>query len=322
MNDFKFQVAPAPHVENKDSISEIMIWVILALMPVTAAAVYWMGVEVLIVIAMAIIGAVGTEYILNRLAKLPQTITNGSAFLTGLLLALTLPPKVGWWIPLLGGFIAICVAKYFFGGLGHNIFNPALSARAILFLSWPGRMTTSWFSKLSFDTVSKATPLYIAKAQIAAHKGYPAIIYAKNYLLANKSSSIGEVSVVFLLVGAAILLYKRIIDWRIPTFYIGTVVVLTTIAGRNPIFYALAGGLIIGAFFMATDYVTSPITPKGRIIFGIGLGVTTVLLRFFSNLPEGVMFAILFMNMLAPLIEKYTRPKVLGLQKKKKEAGA
>ncbi|RJQ32246.1 MAG: RnfABCDGE type electron transport complex subunit D [Actinobacteria bacterium] len=315
MDNFKFTVGPAPHIEKTEDTSKIMFWVIAALLPITIGAIYIMGTPALIVIAMSIAGSVGAEALWHAVSKKPMTIADGSAALTGLLLALTLPPQVSWWLPLFGGFIAITIAKFIFGGLGYNIFNPALVARAILLLSWPAQMTKAWLEPVNIDAKTMATPLYIAKKIPAS---FDAQAFIKSFLFTNKAGSIGEVSAVLLLVGAAILLFKKIIDWRIPFFYIGTVAFLTFAAGKNPTFYVLAGGLIIGAFFMATDYVTSPITPRGRIIYGVGLGAVTVLLRFYSNLSEGVMFAILFMNMLAPLIEKYSRPRVLGMAGKAK----
>lgn len=322
MDDFKFVVDPAPHARNMEETSNIMYWVIASLLPVTAFAIYIMGAPALTVIAMGIIGAVGTEAAIQKLSKKPITILDGSAAVTGLLLALTLPPKVAWWMPLFGSFVAICVAKILFGGLGYNIFNPALVARAILLLSWPAQMTKAWFNfnPQNPDAITKATPLYEAKTALKAHKVFPVESLIKNFLTVNKAASIGEISAVLLLLGAAVLIVKKIIDWRVPFIYIGTVAVLSFFAGGSPLFYVLAGGLILGAFFMATDYVTSPITPKGKIIYGICLGAVTVLLRFYTGLPEGVMFSILFMNMCSPLIEKYTRPRVLGYPKKFKGA--
>lgn len=320
MDNFKFSVDPAPHLNKTQDTSNIMTWVIVALMPVTVLAIYAMGSSAIIVIGMSVIGAVGAEALLCKISKKPISIFDSSAGLTGLLLALTLPPKVSWWLPLIGGITAILVAKFLFGGLGHNIFNPALVSRAILLLSWPAQMTKAWFAPIKIDAMTSATPLYIAKTAAKAHQVFPAAKYINTFFFANKAASIGEISAVLLLAGGAFLLIMKIIDWRIPTFYIGTVAVLSFAAGRNPIFYVLAGGLLLGAFFMATDYVTSPITKTGRIIFGIGLGLVTVLLRFYSNLSEGVMFAILFMNMLAPLIEKYTKPRVIGKVKAAKES--
>lgn len=318
MDDFKFIVDPAPHAAKIDETSKIMYWVIGALMPVTIFAVYLMGIPALTVIAVSVIGAVGTEAAIQKLSKKPITILDGSAAVTGLLLALTMPPKVPWWMPLFGAFIAICIAKVLFGGLGYNIFNPALVARAILLLSWPAQMTKAWFdyNPQMPDAVTKATPLYQAKTAMKAGQVFQAGNFYKSYLISNNASSIGEISVVLLLIGAGILLVKKIIDWRIPFIYIGTVAFLTFIAGGDPLFYVLAGGLMLGAFFMATDYVTSPITPNGKIVYGLGLGAATVLMRFYTGLPEGVMFSILFMNMFAPLIEKYTRPRVMGSPKR------
>ncbi len=202
----------------------------------------------------------------------------------------------------IGAIFAVVIVKCLFGGLGYNIFNPALAARAALLASFPVAMTL-WVRP--FDAISSATPLYLAKYGMAL----------PNYLdlfLGNRAGSLGETSALAILIGAAILFWKKIIDWPAPTAFIGSVAILTFLLGKDPLFYTLSGGLLLGAFFMATDYVTAPVTTKGRFIFGLGCGVFTVLIRFFGGFPEGVNYAILIMNMLTPIIDKYGRPRVYG----------
>ncbi|MDD5448322.1 MAG: RnfABCDGE type electron transport complex subunit D, partial [Actinomycetota bacterium] len=254
-----------------------------------------------------------------------------SAVVTGLLLALTLPPKLPFWMPHIGGAVAIALGKEVFGGLGHNIFNPALVGRAILFVSWSGYMTTSYLKKplaatvntqaiREISAITSATPL---AAMAQAREGEIAIEASKYYkplLFGNPWGCIGETSAVLILVGLAILLANGIIDWRIPVCYVGTVMGLSWALGSDPIFAALSGGLLLGACFMATDYVTNPMTPWGKVVFAIGCGLVTVILRFYSNLPEGVMFSILLMNGLTPLIDRYLRPKPFGFVKKARES--
>ena len=235
-----------------------------------------------------------------------------AAFITGLLLALVLPVTVPLWIPVLGSIFAIAIAKFAFGGLGFNIFNPALAGRAFIIASWPALVS----KYITPDGITSATPLTVLKiqGQQALTQTFPNL-YQKLFV-GNIAGAIGETSALALLFGAGFLFYKKIIDWRIPSLYIGTVFVLSFIFGYNPIFSILAGGLLIGAFFMATDPVTSPTTKNGRLIFGFGCGFLTVIIRGFSGLPEGVMYSILLMNALTPLIDRYTIPKPFGTFKK------
>jgi electron transport complex protein RnfD len=318
-------IGVSPHIRDKDTTTGIMGWVILALLPVTVYGIYMGGLSAFIVVLMSIVGAVATEAGIQRLRHMPVTILDLSAVLTGLLLGLTLPPKLPFWIPLLGGAVAIALGKQIFGGLGHNIFNPALVGRAVIFVSYSKYMTTSYLatpkaplitsqSIKAINSVTGATPL---AAQGLVRKGELTISasrYYKPLLFGNPWGCIGEVSAVLILVGLAVLLYKGLVDWRIPVCYVGTVVILSWILGMDPLFAALAGGLLIGACFMATDYVTNPMTAWGKVIFAVGCGVMTTILRFYSNLPEGVMFAILFMNGLTPLIDRYVRPVPYGVR--------
>lgn len=315
MEERKLVVSAAPHIRAPETTSQLMLWVIIALAPVTLAGLYVYKLLAVQTIAMSVIGAVGSEALMQKLLKKPITIYDGSAALTGLLLALTLPPKLPWWLPLVGGITAVLLGKVVFGGLGHNIFNPALVSRAVLLLSWPQFLTKGSFKLIAVDTVTKATPLYIMKETRAGNLHAIASSFYKYLFLSNSSGAIGEISALMLIIGGVILIWRRVIRWRIPITFLATVAVFSLVLNADPLFYLLAGGLLLGAFFMATDYVTSPITPRGQIAFGIGCGFITVLLRFYSGLPEGVMFAILFMNSLAPLLDKYTQPRVFGTVK-------
>lgn len=324
-------IGVSPHIRDADTTSRIMGWVIIALLPITFYSIYIGGRSTLIVIAMSVLGAVVTEVVIQRLRHIPVTVGDLSALLTGLLLALTLPPRLPFWIPLIGGVVAIALGKQVFGGLGHNIFNPALVGRAVLFVSWSKYMTTSWLvhpkagvvntaAVRSIDAVTKATPLYTMRLVRQHTLSLSASHYYKPLLFGNPWGCIGEVSALLILLGLAILLMKKLVDWRIPVCFVGTVVVLSWIIGMDPLFAALSGSVLFGACFMATDYVTNPMSAWGKVVFAAGCGVMTVLLRFYSNLPEGVMFAILFMNGMTPLIDRYIKPRPFGYRKAVSEA--
>ena len=299
----KLNISVSPHIRSKNSIEKEMWYVILALLPATIFGAIVFNAWSIIIIS--IVTAVLTEAAIQRFRKKQITITDGSAVLTGLLLALVLSPAVPLWIPLIGSFVAIAIGKHVFGGLGHNIFNPALVGRAFLVVSWPAIMT-KWIAP---DGITSATPLAGAKASYGP------------LFLGMIGGCIGETSALLLLIGGLFLFWKKVISWRIPAAYIGTVFILSWIFGGDPIFHLFAGGLFIGAFFMATDPCTSPITKNGRLIFGFGCGLITSILRFFSGYPEGVMFAILLMNSATPLIDRFTKQKPFGYKKpeKKKE---
>jgi len=321
-----FHIGVSPHVRDRDTTSSIMGWVIAALIPLTAYSIYIGGLSTLTVIICSIAGAVGCEFVLQRFMHKPITIHDLSAALTGLLLALTLPPRLPFWMPLIGGAVAIALGKQVFGGLGHNIFNPALVGRAFLFISWSKYMTTSYLQKpvawvvntstiKSINAITSATPLF---AMSEARKGALDIQASKYYLpllFGNPWGCIGEVSGALIILGLIILLTKRLIDWRIPVCYVGTVMILSLIIGADPVFSALAGGLLLGACFMATDYVTNPMTSWGKAIFAVGCGIVTVVIRFYSHLPEGVMFSILFMNGITPVIDRFIKPRPYGVGK-------
>ncbi|NMX21713.1 electron transporter RnfD [ANME-1 cluster archaeon GoMg4] len=301
-------VSPSPHIRSDVSIEKIMYSVIIALIPTTACGIYFFGVHVLYAIITCILSALFTEYVALRLMG-RKFVMDGSAVITGLLLALCLPPGIPLWMAAIGAAFAIAFAKCAFGGLGHNIFNPALIGRAFLTASWPVAMTT-WTKPLTYDAITTATPLGLWKMQNIAT---PYI----NLALGNVSGSIGETSAIALLIGGIFLIAKRYVDWRTPVSYIGTVAVLAFALGQDPLFHILAGSLFLGAFFMATDYVTTPLTSKGRVIFGVGAGIIVVLIRLIGGYPEGVCFSILLMNAFTPLIDRHVRPRVYGAKRKR-----
>lgn len=316
MPERKFLVSPGPHLWRGQSVSKIMYIVVLALMFPTAAGVYFFGYHALSVIAVSIAAAVLAEYTVKKLRK-RAFVMDGSAVVTGLLLALILPPTIPLWMVAVGSVFSIAIVKEAFGGLGHNIFNPALGGRAFLAACFSVKMTT-WVSPTGFgaDAVTTATPL----SSNFIWEGDKLSLY-QDLFLGNTGGSIGETSALLILVGGILLIALSIISWRIPVAYIGTVALLTLALGQDAIFHILAGGLMIGAFFMATDYVTSPITARGKIIFGIGAGILTVVIRRFGGLPEGVCYSILFMNAITPLIDRYVRVRPYGLVKKVKGEG-
>lgn len=307
-----------------------MLWVAGALAPAALWSVWnmgWVAAQLLIV---CIGFSVGTEFIWNLGARRPQTIGDGSAIVTGLLLAMSLPPRTPWWIAAAGAIVAIALAKQLFGGLGWNLFNPALVGRAVALLSWIGVMAQTkpypggWYEALSvpasgkLDAISGATRLAIAAADRAGGGGYHFDLGAQYapLLFRNLEGSLGEVSGALIIAGGVLLILKGIVDWRIPVGYIGSVALLSWMWGSDPIFNVLAGGVLLGAFFMATDYVTSPVNPNGRLVFGIGCGVFNVTTRFFGPMPETTTFAILFMNGLAPLIDRAFIPRTFGWVKR------
>ena len=312
----EFLISPGPHLWRGLSTSKIMYIVVLALMFPTAAGVYFFGYHALSVIAVSIAAAVLAEYTVKKLRK-RAFVMDGSAVVTGLLLALILPPTIPLWMAAVGSVFSIAIVKEAFGGLGHNIFNPALGGRAFLAACFSVKMTT-WVSPTGFgaDAVTTATPL----SSNFIWEGDKLSLY-QDLFLGNTGGSIGETSALLILVGGILLIALSIISWRIPVAYIGTVALLTLALGQDAIFHILAGGLMIGAFFMATDYVTSPITARGKIIFGIGAGILTVVIRRFGGLPEGVCYSILFMNAITPLIDRYVKVRPYGLVKKVKGEG-
>lgn len=304
MEDKKFLVTPGPHLQQEDTVSGIMTGVIIALIPAILASVYFFGFAAVQLLLACIIGAGVTEAIWLALRKKDVTfhLMDGSAVLTGILLAFTLPPTTPIWTALLGSFVAISLGKQVFGGLGFNMFNPALVGRAFLTASFPMLMT-DW----TFDGVTVATPL------ATPGEGFS---YWELFV-GSVGGSLGETSALFLLIGAAYLLYKGFIDWRLPVGYLGTVAVFAILVGQDPIFHLLAGGLMLGAWFMITDPVTSPIGRRARWIFAIGAGLIVFIIRHWGDAPGGVLYSILLMNMVVPLLDRYLPDRVFGEVKSK-----
>ena len=308
----KLIVCVSPHLHNDESVSRIMWMVVVSLIPAGIAGVFIFGLHALGVIILGIVSAVLTEGVLQRLTKRKVTVLDGSAFLTGILLAYNLPPQVPFWLPILGSFFAIAIGKQVFGGLGQNIFNPALAGRVFLMASWPKYMT-SFTRPLNYDAVTAATPLAVIKeGRVLENISY------LDLFLGKRGGCIGEVCILALILGAIFLLWKGYISWHIPVTYILTTGILVYIFGPKGLFtgdwlfHILSGGLILGAFFMATDYVTSPLTHKGQIIFGIGCGLITVVIRLWGGYPEGVSYAILMMNAATPITDRFTRNRIYG----------
>lgn len=312
----KLLASSSPHIRSKLSTPGIMRDVVIALLPAMAAGLYFFRLRALFVIAVTVLSCVLAEYVSNRIMKKEQTIKDFSAVVTGMLLAFNLPPSIPLWIAAVGGVFAIVIVKQLFGGLGHNFMNPALAARAFMLASWPVQMT-SWTGPV--DAVTAATPLaLIKKGGEAAGAALPSYW---SLFSGNTAGCIGETSVIALLIGAAYLFYRKVITPSIPLSFIATVALMTWLLGGNGLFtgdfiyHILSGGLILGAFFMATDYTTTPVTAKGQIIMGIGCGLITSIIRLYGGYPEGVSYSILLMNVAAPLIERYTIPKSFGGEK-------
>ena len=312
-------VTSSPHLRCAGSTRRIMADVVIGLVPACAAGIYFFGARVIAVIAASVISCVVSEHMVRTLMRKESTISDLSAVVTGVLLALNLSPTIPLWIAAVGGIIAIVIVKQFFGGIGQNFMNPALAARVFLVVSWPAQMT-NWIKPGQLDGVSSATPLALIK------KGKEIIsISIPSYwdlFIGNVGGCIGETSAAALLIGAAYLFYRRVITPEIPFAFIGTVAIFTWIFGGHSLFagdfiyHVLAGGLILGAFFMATDYSTSPVTSKGRLIMGAGCGLLVSVIRLYTNYPEGVSFAIILMNIAVPLIDRFTVPKSFGGEKK------
>jgi len=366
----QFYVSASPHITAKDSVPKIMFDVVLALVPATIAGIYFFGIRAGWIILITVLACVVTEAVIQMLLKKSITVADGSAIVTGILLAFNLPPEIPWWLPIVGSVFAIAIGKHCFGGLGYNPMNPALLGRAFLLASWPTHMTIFSTQPLGnqslsgISVITGATPLNVMKqaqailknqglresyeniiqtaadsnaisqAQMALSKltAYPIeqVNQAReaiqqlsdnytHFFMGNIGGCIGETSVLALIIGAVYLLYKKHIGWKIPFTYLGSVALLTWIFGGidglftgDWLFHLLTGGLMLGAFYMATDMVTSPITSRGQIIFGLGCGVITVIIRLIGGYPEGVSYSILLMNLTVPLLNRYTRPRIFG----------
>ncbi len=318
----KVKVSNSPHIRSEDSTRQIMLDVIIALLPALALSVFVFGARALAMVCVSVLGCVFFEWGYNKLLKKPQSIGNCSAIVTGMLLAYTLPVTAAPWMILIGDFFAIVIVKSLFGGIGKNFMNPALGGRAFLMASYPVFMTTWCKVHTSLpllghcDVVTGATPLSFLKA------GQLPDVSLTDAALGMVGGCLGETSALALLVGGLWLLYRRVINLRIPVSFLGTVAILTLIFPKGDqgafqwmAYQLLSGGLMLGAIFMATDYASSPVTPKGQIVYGIGCGVVTVLIRYFGSYPEGVSYAILVMNCCVFLIEKITQPVKFGYVK-------
>ncbi|MBN1353361.1 MAG: RnfABCDGE type electron transport complex subunit D [Candidatus Omnitrophica bacterium] len=308
----KLRLSPGPHIFGRQSTPKMMRDVIIALIPAIFASVYFFKGKAVILLFVSVVSCVFFEWVLQVLMRRKSTIYDGSAVVTGILLAMVMPPSLPVWACVLGSFIAIGLAKQLFGGLGCNIFNPALLGRAFLMAAFPTFMTR-WHLPFTLDAVTEATPLGMVKFSHSMNIDYLSLFTG------SVSGSLGETSAVGLLIGGAYLVMRKVIDWRIPSSYIGTVYVLGFLFNSiqpdryaGGLFHILAGGLLIGAIFMATDPMTSPVTKKGRWIFGIGCGGITMVIRLWGGLPEGVMYSILLMNALTPLLNRTTRPRRYG----------
>jgi Na+-translocating ferredoxin:NAD+ oxidoreductase subunit D len=321
-------ISPSPHTHGRETTQKLMFGVILALMPALFTSIFYFGTGAIIVTSASIISCITFEYLIQRfILKKPISITDGSAIVTGLLLAFNLPSNIPVFMVITGSLIAIGVAKMTFGGLGNNPFNPALAGRVFMLISFPVQMT-SWPVPSGFrtgytDAVTGATPLAIIKEGIKNGESLSQLMgkvpSTMHLLLGKMGGSMGEVAAVALLIGFAWMLYKKIITWHIPVSILSTVAIFTSILwlinpekNADPVFHLLTGGVMLGAIFMATDYVTSPMSKKGMLLFGFGIGILTVIIRVYGAYPEGVSFAILIMNAFVPLMNAYIKPKKFG----------
>ncbi len=327
-----FIVSSSPHIRSGETIQSIMLNVILALCPAALYGVYIYGLKALLIIVISIVTAMLSEAIFQKIRKQPVTIGDLSAVLTGLLLAMNVPPSAPWWLVVVGSAFAIVIGKQVFGGLGHNFINPALAARAVLISSWSARMGTwdnakSASNFMGFDAVTGPTPLGVI-AESA--NGLPQIgTELPSFLdafLGNVGGCIGETSALLLILGGIYLIWKGIITWHIPVAYIVSAFVFAFFFYGFSIEYSaynlVIGGLMLGAFFMSTDYASSPVTNKGKIIYGVGIGLLTILIRRFGSLPEGVSYSILLMNVATPMIDRFSVNTIFGGQSKKDKKAA
>lgn len=321
-------VSVSPHVKSEETTSRIMWSVSASLLPATVMGIYFFGPRAAITVTLCILAAVLSEYVYQKALNKKVSVSDGSALLTGLLLGMNLPASVPFYIPIIGSFVAVIITKQLFGGLGFNVFNPALIGRAFLLISFP-KLMTIWIKPeaafVKMDAVTTATPLGILKEEGAAKLieafGDTITLYTQLFV-GHRAGSIGETSSIALLIGAAFLLYRGYISWHIPVSFLGSAAVVAWIFGGkgalfagDPLVHLLSGGMLLGAFFMATDYVTCPSVKRGQLLFGVGCGLLTMLIRLKGGYPEGVMFAILIMNCFAPLIDRGFKTKVFGAVK-------
>ena len=322
----KLLVTAAPHITGADTTQKIMGRVCIALLPTLFASVVIFGINSLILTAVTVAACVAFEYGYCKLMKRDVPVGDLSAVVTGLLLAFNLPATLPWWMAIVGAFIAIVIVKQLFGGLGYNFANPAIVARIALAMGFASRMANYAFPASGVDAFSSATPLAVAAADATSSATAAAVEVGseayKALLLGTHGGVLGETCALTILLGGIYLIATKVISPTIPVTYLATVAVLSLCAGQDPVYQLLSGGLMLGAFFMATDYVTSPTTRKGKLVFGIGLGVITCAIRFLGTMNEGVSFAILLMNLLVPYIEVLTRQDKLGIAKAKKGGAA
>ena len=313
-------IAPSPHVQTDRSTASIMRDVVIALLPALVVSTVVFGANVIFVTAVSILACVAFEYLIQRfIVRGPQTVGNWSAVVTGMLLAFNLPATIPWWIIVIGAFVAIGIAKMSFGGLGKNPFNPALVGRVFLLIAYPVQMA-SFPEVEGLDALSGATPLAAVKYGASVN-----IVGVQDLMLGNMPGSLGEVASLALLIGFVYLLWRKVITWHIPVTILATMAAFAAIVGwangaqgdllwQLPLFHVLAGGALLGSIFMATDYSTSPMTVKGGIVFAVGIGVITMCIRLWGSYPEGMSFAILIMNSVVPLLNKYIKPKRFGVK--------
>ncbi len=316
-------VAPSPHIKSGVTTASIMLDVIIAMLPACLWSIYLFGWRAAVLLAVSVASAVLFEWAGAKLLHRKNTVGDLSAVVTGMLIAMNLPSAVPFWLPVVGAFVAIILVKQLFGGIGKNFLNPALAARVFLFLSWSDKMST--FPAIhSHDTTASATPL----ASLAENGSTG--VSLSDLFFGLHGGCIGEVSALLILLGGIYLIFRKVITWHIPVSYLATVAVVSFVFPKGGGFFdvnfmltqLLTGGLMLGAVFMATDYVTSPVTARGRLIFGVGCGLVTLLFRYFSSYPEGVSFSILVMNALVWYIDRFTRPRIFGQTKKARKEGA
>lgn len=302
------KMGPSPHIRTKETVDDVMYDVIIALLPALLAACYFFGIRAIVVTAVSILSCMVTEFVCQKLMKQDVQIFDGSAIITGILYAFVIPPYMSLVYVVIGAVVSIALGKMVFGGLGHNIFNSALVGRAFVQASWPVAITTFMYDDVGGATLLDAMKRGMSTDIALIENGN---IYL-NTFIGRMGGCLGETSALALLIGGLYLIYKKQIDWKVPVIMIGTVFVGSLIAGANPVLHIFSGGLFLGAFFMATDMVTSPHTPKGRAIFAFGIGVLVSLIRFKGGYPEGMAYSILIMNGFVPLINRYTSPKKFG----------
>lgn len=313
MTGEKFYISSSPHIVSNRTTNRMMKDTVIALIPAVIASIYFFRFRAAILILISCISCILCEALIQVAMKKEITVNDWSAAVTGILFAMVMPPGTPLWMVILGAIIAIGLGKQLFGGLGANIFNPALLARAFLMAAFPVYLTR-WNEPFTLDAVTQATPLGLAKFGHSFPGGITGLF------IGNIPGSLGETSAIALIAGGVYLLAKKVIDWRIPSGYIGAVFIISFLFNlifpeqyTGALFHIFAGGLILGAFFMATDPVTSPVTKSGRWVFGIGCGIITMVIRYWSGLPEGVMYSILLMNALTPILNKITRPRRFGV---------